>query len=137
MLGDLFAELDSLAPRPRLQALVQGVLAANIFDWGAQACVNLYHEGTILELYQQARHDLAQRPWRVDDYDALEAAWLALESRGVNEHGTRSAHVFVAADLCVPLVPCTVHSRGGAVVRMVLSAVVQPVHQQSRGGRRR
>lgn len=88
VLGDLFTELDSLAPRARLHALVQGVLAANIFDWGAQACVELYHEGTILELYQQARRDLAQRPWRVDDYDALEAACLALEHRGLNEHGS-------------------------------------------------
>lgn len=88
VLGDLFAELDSLPPRPRLHALVQGVLAANIFDWGAQACVDLYHEGTILELYQQARRDLAQRPWRVDDFDALEAAWLANEDQGLNEHGT-------------------------------------------------
>lgn len=88
VLGDLFAELDGMAARPRLHALVQGVLAANIFDWGAQACVDLYHEGTILDLYQQARNDLAQRPWRVDDYDALEAAWFAEEHRGLNEHGT-------------------------------------------------
>lgn len=31
----------------------QGVLAANIFDWGARACVELYRDGTILEIYRQ------------------------------------------------------------------------------------
>ena len=30
----------------------QGVLAANIFDWGAAACVELYQNGTILEIYR-------------------------------------------------------------------------------------
>ena len=33
----------------------QGVLAANIFDWGARACVELYRDGTILEIYRQVR----------------------------------------------------------------------------------
>jgi hypothetical protein len=29
----------------RLLAIVQGILAANIFDWGAKACVELYTNG--------------------------------------------------------------------------------------------
>ena len=32
---------------------VQGVLAANIFDWGAKACVDMYHNATILEMYRE------------------------------------------------------------------------------------
>ena len=52
---DLLKELDSMGPEQRLTALVEGVLAANIFDWGARACVDLYHQGTILEIYRCAR----------------------------------------------------------------------------------
>ena len=55
MLPDLLGELDQLAPGERLLALVQGVLAANIFDWGAKACVDLYHSATILEMYREVR----------------------------------------------------------------------------------
>ena len=52
MLPDLLTELDALNPRARLLALVEGALAANIFDWGARACVQLYHDGTILQIYR-------------------------------------------------------------------------------------
>ena len=45
MLPDLLSELDLLPPRERLLSLVQGILAANIFDWGAKACVELYTNG--------------------------------------------------------------------------------------------
>ena len=71
MLPDLLAEMDSLPPRARLLSLVQGILAANIFDWGARACVELYTSGTILDIYRDARRKLANRPWRVDDFDAF------------------------------------------------------------------
>ncbi len=52
MLPDLLKDLDGTPPRARLTALIEGVLAANIFDWGAKACVDLYHNGTILEIYR-------------------------------------------------------------------------------------
>lgn len=44
--------------------LIEGVLAANIFDWGSRACVDLYHKGTIIEIYRMSR-DKMHRPWRV------------------------------------------------------------------------
>jgi hypothetical protein len=31
----------------------QGILAANIFDWGAKACVELYTNGTILDIFAE------------------------------------------------------------------------------------
>jgi hypothetical protein len=37
-----------MTPRARLTALIEGSLAANIFDWGAAACVELYHNGAAL-----------------------------------------------------------------------------------------
>ena len=55
VLPDLLGELDRTPPQARLTALIEGVLAANIFDWGAKACVDLYHNGTILEIYRQAQ----------------------------------------------------------------------------------
>ncbi|KAI7844383.1 hypothetical protein COHA_002181 [Chlorella ohadii] len=77
VLPDLLTELDALAPPQRLLALVQGVLAANIFDWGAKACVDLYQSATILEMYREARTRLSQRPWRVDDFDAFAEVWFS------------------------------------------------------------
>ena len=50
--NDLIGEIDAMSPKERLTSLVEGVLAANIFDWGARACVDLYHQGTILEIYR-------------------------------------------------------------------------------------
>lgn len=70
VLPDLLAELDSLAPPERLLALIEGVLAANIFDWGSRACVELYHSGTILEIYRMSRNKM-KRPWRIDNFDSL------------------------------------------------------------------
>lgn len=52
VLPDLLRELDVLSPADRLTALIEGVLAANIFDWGARECVEMYRNGTILEIYR-------------------------------------------------------------------------------------
>lgn len=71
----------------RLLSLVQGGLAANIFDWGARACVDLYHDGTILDIYQQARSDLSTRPWRVDHFDAFAELWHSRSEQARNAHG--------------------------------------------------
>lgn len=54
VLADLLCELDAMSPRPRLLALVQGVLAGNIFDWGAQVCV--YVEVPFRRLTVTKRH---------------------------------------------------------------------------------
>ena len=52
VLPDLLHELDQMPSRARLTSLIQGILAGNIFDWGAKATVDLYHNGTILEIYR-------------------------------------------------------------------------------------
>ncbi|KAH1232900.1 Pantothenate kinase 2 [Glycine max] len=39
-----------------LLTLIEGVLAANIVDWGSRACVDLYHKGTIIEIYRISRN---------------------------------------------------------------------------------
>ena len=43
-----------MSPRARLTALIEGSLAANIFDWGAAACVELYHNGAAAAAAQDA-----------------------------------------------------------------------------------
>ncbi|XP_024970420.1 pantothenate kinase 2-like [Cynara cardunculus var. scolymus] len=70
VLPDLLMELDGMSEETRLLTLIEGVLAANIFDWGSRACVDLYHKGTIIEIYRMSRKKM-QRPWRVDDFDAF------------------------------------------------------------------
>lgn len=71
VLPDLLAELDRSDAEKRLQDIVQGCLAANIFDWGARSCVQLYEDGQILDIYRQARETQSRRPWRVDTFDSL------------------------------------------------------------------
>ena len=55
VLPDLLAEIDSLDDDERLLSIVEGVLAGNIFDWGSQGTLNLYRNGTILEIYRKAK----------------------------------------------------------------------------------
>lgn len=80
VLPDLLAELDDMDHEGRLLALVEGVLAGNIFDWGSQSCVQLYKNGTILDIYRNARSSVT-RPWAVDCFDLLNARLC-----GINEH---------------------------------------------------
>ncbi|KAK6924844.1 Damage-control phosphatase ARMT1-like, metal-binding domain [Dillenia turbinata] len=75
VLPDLLMEIDSMSKETRLLTLIEGVLAANIFDWGSRACVDLYHKGTIIEIYRMSR-DKMRRPWRVDDFDMFKERML-------------------------------------------------------------
>ena len=82
-LPPLLSELDGLPPPARLEAAVQGALAANIFDWGARACVDLYAaHGDTLSVFRDARDRAARRPWRVDSFDLLSADWSAAVAAG-------------------------------------------------------
>ena len=129
-LGALLAELDAMPRRERLLALVQGVLAGNIFDWGAQACVELYHAGTILEIYQKARDDISHRPWRVDQFDAFEAAFFAAEGDAApNAPGARAlpAAVSVNPVFAVVFISCA----SSSLVRVHLLCVCATGKPQS------
>ncbi|XP_055825432.1 pantothenate kinase 2 [Solanum dulcamara] len=105
VLPDLLLELDSLTEDMRLLTLIEGVLAANIFDWGSRACVDLYHKGTIIEIYRMSRKKM-QRPWRVDDFDAFKERMLGSGDRKLLPH--KRALLFVdnsGADIVLGMLP--------------------------------
>ncbi|XP_078429206.1 pantothenate kinase 2 isoform X2 [Wolffia australiana] len=101
VLHDLLMELDRMNEEERLLALIEGVLAANIFDWGSRACVELYHKGTIIEIYRMSRKKM-HRPWRVDDFDTFKRRMLA------SDKPYRRALLFVdnsGADVVLGMLP--------------------------------
>ncbi|PHU23756.1 Pantothenate kinase 2 [Capsicum chinense] len=115
VLPDLLMELDGLTEDMRLLTLIEGVLAANIFDWGSRACVDLYHKGTIIEIYRMSRKKM-QRPWRaserknnirrVDNFDAFKERMLGSGDRKPQPH--KRALLFVdnsGADIVLGMLP--------------------------------
>ncbi|KAH9301546.1 hypothetical protein KI387_013129, partial [Taxus chinensis] len=107
VLQDLLMELDSMDEDKRLLALIEGVLAANIFDWGSRACVELYHKGTIIEIYRMSRKKM-RRPWRVDDFDKFKKRMLGSGKDRPKSH--KRALLFVdnsGADVVLGMLPLT------------------------------
>ncbi|KAH7857053.1 hypothetical protein Vadar_008490 [Vaccinium darrowii] len=105
VLPDLLMELDSMNEEARLLALIEGVLAANIFDWGSRACVDLYHKGTIIEIYRMSRNKM-QRPWLVDDFDVFKERILGSGDKQPHPH--KKALLFVdnsGADVVLGMLP--------------------------------
>ncbi|KDP31092.1 hypothetical protein JCGZ_11468 [Jatropha curcas] len=105
VLPDLLTELDGMTEETRLLMLIEGVLAANIFDWGSRACVDLYHKGTIIEIYRMSR-DKMQRPWRVDDFDVFKERMLGSGDNKPRPH--KRALLFVdnsGADIVLGMLP--------------------------------
>ncbi|XP_048137630.1 pantothenate kinase 2 isoform X1 [Rhodamnia argentea] len=105
VLSDLLMELDSMSEETRLLTLIEGVLAANIFDWGSRACVDLYHKGTIIEIYRMSRNKM-QRPWRVDDFDEFKERMLGSGFQKPRPH--KRALLFVdnsGADIVLGMLP--------------------------------
>ncbi|ESW10066.1 hypothetical protein PHAVU_009G178200 [Phaseolus vulgaris] len=105
VLPDLLVELDSMDEESRLLTLIEGVLAANIFDWGSRACVDLYHKGTIIEIYRMSRNKM-RRPWRVDDFDDFKERMLGGRNKKNPRH--KRALLFVdnsGADIVLGMLP--------------------------------
>ncbi|KAJ4973426.1 hypothetical protein NE237_006600 [Protea cynaroides] len=105
VLPDLLMELDSMSEETRLLTLIEGVLAANIFDWGSRACVDLYHKGTIIEIYRMSRKKM-QRPWRANDFDIFKERILGSGDKKLPPH--RRALLFVdnsGADIVLGMLP--------------------------------
>ena len=69
----LLAELDAMSPGDRLQAVVEGVFAGNIFDLGASHTAAMFGTGGLD--FHATRQRLQSRPWTVDCFDALAERW--------------------------------------------------------------
>ena len=115
VLPDLLQEIDGLEEDDRLLAIVEGVLAGNIFDWGSQGTLDLYRNGTILEIYRTARSSV-NRPWAIDHYDALRERF-----NGPNKKQYRKALLFCdnsGADVILGMIPFAreMLKRGASVV---------------------
>jgi type II pantothenate kinase len=68
------AEIDSLTGEKQFKALIEGVFAGNIFDMGADATAKAFL-GHSPDFFN-TRAALTERPWLIDDYDALAARLL-------------------------------------------------------------
>lgn len=67
--------IDALTdPREQLRAVIEGIFAGNIFDMGAEETARKIIEGK-LDFFH-TRQSLPKRPWLIDQYDALEHAFL-------------------------------------------------------------
>ncbi|XP_068686158.1 4'-phosphopantetheine phosphatase-like isoform X1 [Montipora capricornis] len=71
LLSNRLKELDALPWEQRQLALIEGILAGNVFDWGAREVAKLMESGSLD--FQTAMKKLKARPWLRDDLDA----WIA------------------------------------------------------------
>ncbi|XP_061748094.1 4'-phosphopantetheine phosphatase isoform X2 [Nerophis ophidion] len=60
--------LEALSWEERQFALVRGVLAGNVFDWGAKAVSDVLESDPEFG-FEKAKRQLEERPWLVDSYD--------------------------------------------------------------------
>ncbi|ELV14242.1 Pantothenate kinase 4 [Tupaia chinensis] len=60
--------LDSLDWEERQLALVKGLLAGNVFDWGAKAVSDVLESDPQFG-FEEAKRKLQERPWLVDSYN--------------------------------------------------------------------
>lgn len=115
LLPDVLAELDG-HDADRLEALVRGVFAGNVFDLGAKSTTDRFESDGFD--FRRTRREIDPRPWVVDDFDALASRW--------NGGGYRKAVVFVdnaGADVVLGMLPlCRELARRGATVVMTANS---------------
>lgn len=121
LLPGLCRELDALGDREQVRAVVEGVLAGNIFDMGAEATAKAFLAGS--PDFRAVRGKLQRRPWTIDDYDALEADLLRHLRAGREKGGFGKVVFFVdnaGSDFLLGAVPMMrFFARYGAKVVLV------------------
>eukprot|EP00775_Hariotina_reticulata_P009200 gene9200-9367_t len=117
-----FSDVYRLDKEAENAVALQGILAANIFDWGAKACVELYTNGTILDIYREviegmgrAIHTNLYTPFKCD---TLKLAMIKTERLAVKLFGgslpvvARShwhCNTETTHPVCVPLLVTLTH----------------------------
>ena len=97
LLPALLKELDAIDEGQRLETLVRGVFAGNMFDLGAVSTNDLFDSGEFD--FRAVRAKVKERPWLFDGIDALRPRW---------EAGYRKAVVFVdnaGSDVVLGMLP--------------------------------
>jgi type II pantothenate kinase len=110
------AALDALDPAARLEALVTGMLAGNLFDMGSRATAGRFTDGSLP--FDESLAAVPARPWRVDDVDAAAA--------DLGARPPRRAVLFAdnaGADLVLGVLPLARHLLlGGAEVIVTVNS---------------
>ena len=87
---------------------------------GSQACVDLYNNGTILDIYKAARKNATRLSWKIDGFEEF-AKKLS------SNDGYKKAHIFVdnsGADIVLGVLPFVVELlRRGTEVVLVANAL--------------
>jgi len=73
LLPELLAEIDAMPPAARLEPLVRGVFAGNMFDLGAVSTNDLFDSGDFH--FHDIRAKVKSRPWLFDGLDDLSDRW--------------------------------------------------------------
>jgi type II pantothenate kinase len=100
-LPEVLASVDAVddADGARLMNVIRGCFAGNIFDLGAAESAALFGRGG--GDFASTKETLKQRPWCVDDFDALKTRWL-------NGEPHKKAIMFVdnsGADIVLGMIP--------------------------------
>ncbi|KAJ1353335.1 hypothetical protein KIN20_009941 [Parelaphostrongylus tenuis] len=99
-LSSLLKSIDEIvSDRQRLFRVTRGLLAGNVFDWGAQKVIEMMESKDGLS-FSLAISSIPDRPWLIDAYDEFE---FSLESKSYN-----CAAIFVdnsGADFVLGVIP--------------------------------
>ncbi|KAH3813869.1 4'-phosphopantetheine phosphatase-like isoform X2 [Dreissena polymorpha] len=99
-LADRLQTLDGISdPGDRALELARGLLAGNVFDWGAKEVADIMETGELR--FEDAEEKLQVRPWLLDDFDA----WLG---KRLNGHTYHCAAIFCdnsGADIILGVFP--------------------------------
>lgn len=74
LLGEWLSRLDALDEPARLERLVHGMLAGNLFDMGAEHTAKEFAGGVVS--FETALARVPDRPWFRDDVEALTTRWM-------------------------------------------------------------
>eukprot|EP00897_Mesotaenium_endlicherianum_P007483 jgi/Mesen1/6763/ME000346S05945 len=76
LLPAVLKKIDSIQdPRERIEHLLRGVFAGNIFDLGAVSSAQMFEDHKMT--FEGTYENLLPRPWVFDDLDKFIAAWLS------------------------------------------------------------
>ncbi len=73
LLPTVFSEIDALAGADRIDRIMRGIFAGNIFDLGAVKTIEMFKDGQVD--FHHTLGKLKARPWFVDHLDAWRDRW--------------------------------------------------------------